>query len=145
MVLMQSTSTLTKMDSHWKTIGKHRLFTEHWLFSLAISLTVHFSLLHFAPMSHVSFSFTITALILCHRISISPLSPFSIPVCPPGSRVVVTEEDAGFRARCCRRMALRIQGKENILQSSLVAFLREIWHCGLDYYDMRECGPFQRV
>lgn len=54
----------------------------------------------FPPLSQSLFSSSVAI----------PPSPLSL--CPPpGSRGGVSEEDAGFRARCCRRMALRIQGK----------------------------------
>ena len=40
----------------------------------------------------------------------SSLCPLCFPV-HQAAEGGVSEEDAGFRARCCRRMALRIQGK----------------------------------
>lgn len=65
-------------------------------------------------------SLPVTNCLLCFSLTLPPpiSPPLSQPcllfcgfLCPPGSRGGVSEEDAGFRARCCRRMALRIQGK----------------------------------
>lgn len=62
-----------------------------------------------------------------------PLLLSSVFVCPLGSRGGVSEEDAGFRAQCCRRMALRIQGKDAPL-FSIMTHVNEM-----------ECSPGGRI
>lgn len=59
--------------------------------------------------------------------------------CPPGSRGGVSGEDAGFRAKCCRRMALRIQGKGLLLHSSTLHHdSYHSWRSSLDAFFSRE-------
>lgn len=60
-------------------------------------------------------------------LTLSPYFPSSLfPLCFPvhqAAEGVVSEEDAGFRAQCCRRMALRIQGKGISLLSAPPSWL----------------------
>lgn len=95
-------------------------------------------LTEYSPFCPAFFSLPLGYCLLCSHLPLFTISRllFFVLLCPPGSRGGVSEEDAGFRARCCWRMALRIQGT-TLLPSPLLSVMTHIiemliWRSSLD-------------